>query len=112
MRTLQDRKKLENILENTKNFYYSKNWSQLAKQLVQLPPDIRLCGAEINSVEAMIRKKFLGAERDRLILLVSDTDDGNAIGSVLKSYLRIADVPSNSRTVNIGQLQGFRTKCP
>jgi len=109
---LQDRKKLENILENTKNFYYSKNWSQLAKQLVQLPPDIRLCGAEINSVEAMIRKKFLGAERDRLILLVSDTDDGNAIGSVLKSYFEDSRCSIQFKNCEYRTVTGLQDKVP
>jgi len=109
---LQDRKKLGSILENTKKFYESQNWSQLAKQLVRLPPDLRLCGAEINSVEAMVRKKFLGTERNRLILLVSDTDDGNAIGSILKAYFEDRQCPIQFRNCECRAVTGLQDKVP
>jgi putative CRISPR-associated protein (TIGR02619 family) len=108
----QDRRKLEIVLESTKKFYDSKNWPQLAKQLVMLPPDIRLCGAEINSVEAMIRKKFLGAERNRLILLVSDTDDGNAIGSILKAYFEDGKCPIQFKSCEYEVVAGLQDKKP
>lgn len=51
-----------------------------------MPPELRLLGAEINSIEAMIRKGFLSDSRERLVFLVSDTEDGAAIGSILTSY--------------------------
>jgi len=109
---LQDRKKLESILESTKKFYESKNWAQLAKQLVLLPPDLRLCGAEINSIEAMIRKKFLGDERNRLILLVSDTDDGNATGSILKAYFEDSRCPIQFKNCEYRAVAGLQDKNP
>jgi len=81
-----DNKKLIEILKQIKDFYDAKNFSQLAGQLVLLPPELRLCGAEINSVEGMIRKKFLSDKRNRLIFLVSETEDGKSIGTILKNY--------------------------
>ncbi len=109
---LQDRKKLGSILESTKKFYESKNWVQLAKQLVLLPPDLRLCGAEINSIEAMIRKKFLRDERNRLILLVSDTDDGNATGSILKAYFEDSRCPIQFKNCEYRAVAGLQDKKP
>ena len=109
---LQDRRKLESILGNIKKHYDSKSWTHLARQLVQLPPDLRLCGAEINSIEAMIRKKFLGAERNRLILLVSDTDDGNAIGSILKAYFEDGKCPIQFKSCEYRTVVGLQDKSP
>ena len=82
----EDRKGLAEILRNIRKFDTEGNHSQLAGQLVRLPPELRLCGAEINSVEAMIRKGFLSENRERLILLVSDTEDGKSIGDILSAY--------------------------
>ena len=81
-----DRKRLKEILTNIKQSYEEKNWGRLAGHLVLLPPALRLCGAEINSIEAMIRKGFLSEKRSHLVLLTSDTEDGSAIGSILSSY--------------------------
>ena len=82
----QDREKLTRILKAVKTHYEEERWNRLGQQLTLLPPELRLCGAEINSIEAMIRKRFLSENRNRLILLVSDTKDGQAIGNVLTSY--------------------------
>ncbi len=84
----EDRERLRKILKNIRNFYDTKNFSHLAGQLVLLPPELRLWGAEINSVEAMIRKHFLPGHGERLIFLVSDTEDGQSIGAILSSYFR------------------------
>ncbi|OQX24779.1 MAG: hypothetical protein BWK80_19020 [Desulfobacteraceae bacterium IS3] len=84
-----EQERLKKILKNIRTFYIQKEFSHLANQLVLLPPELRICGAEINSIEAMIRKKFLSEERkhrNRLMLLVSDTPDGEYIGTILKTY--------------------------
>jgi len=81
-----NREKLSEILNNIKNAFDKKDFSRLADQLVLLPPELRLCGAEINSIGAMFRKKFISENRDRLIFLVSDTDEGTYIGKILTAY--------------------------
>lgn len=84
-----EKEQLKKLLGNIKKFYNENAFGHLAKEMVLLPPELRLLGAEINSVEAMIRKKFLSQERknrERLILLVSDTKEGQAIGTILSAY--------------------------
>jgi putative CRISPR-associated protein (TIGR02619 family) len=81
-----DQERLVEVLQNIKKFYETKEEGLLADQLQALPPDLRLCGAEINSIEAMIRKEFMPEQRGRMILLVSETPDGESIGKILKAY--------------------------
>jgi putative CRISPR-associated protein (TIGR02619 family) len=109
---LQNRTELESILLSTKNHFDTKNWGHLAKQLLNLPPDLRLCGAEINSIEAMSRKKFFGDERNRLILLVSDTDDGAAIGAILKTYFEDRKCPIGFKSCEYKKVAGLQDEAP
>jgi putative CRISPR-associated protein (TIGR02619 family) len=51
---------------------------------LKVDPTQRLCGAEINSVEELIRKRLLTLEH--LVFFVSDTDKGRNTGAVLKQY--------------------------
>src|SRR3989339_44125 len=81
-----DRVRLKAILIDVRKFYSQKEWSLLAKELVRLPPELRLLGAEINSIAAMISKCFLSEERNRLVLMVSDTEEGANIGAILRHY--------------------------
>lgn len=53
--------------------------------LQQEPEKERVLGAEINSITSMIRQGLLDS-RQNLILLVSDTSDGELIGQTLKEY--------------------------
>lgn len=48
---------------------------------------LRDCGAEINSITSIWRNGFL-AEKKALYFLVSDTDDGQFMGEVLKIYYK------------------------
>lgn len=73
----------ENWKELKKNFDKQK-WSDLAKELLKLSPDNRVCGAEINTIEESRKKKWLNLSN--LIFLVSDTDAGKNTGAVLKKY--------------------------
>lgn len=60
------------------------NWNELAKELLKVNPSNRTCGAEINTIEEVKKKKWL--ELENLILLVSDTEAGKNTGYVLKKY--------------------------
>lgn len=77
---------LRAVLADLKADYQDGIWSRLGARLTALPPDLRLCGAEINSIAAMVRKGFLPKNRARLVCLVSDTPEGRAAGEVLSSY--------------------------
>ena len=82
---LKDSAVLNNIVMEVITAYRQQDYTRLARHLNRLPPDLRLLGAEINSTDAMQRKHFIGS-RQRIILLVSDTEEGQAIGTILKQY--------------------------
>lgn len=83
---LENPEKLKNLMFDVRSAYNNKDYSRIAVLFTSLPPELRLLGAEINSVEAMVRKKFTPENRLRIILLVSDTHEGQAIGNILKLY--------------------------
>ena len=64
--------------------YESGAWNGLARQLADLDPTTRVCGAEINTVEEVRKKGWLTLEH--LVFLVSDTPQGKNTGRVLKAY--------------------------
>lgn len=67
-----------------KKYYNERNNVLLAKELLQVNPNDRICGAEINTIEAAKTKKWLNIEN--LIFLVSDTEAGRNTGDVLCNY--------------------------
>lgn len=52
-----------------------------------LSPSDRPCGAEINSIDSLLRKGHV-ADNVGLFFFHSDTDDGRAIGGLLRDYFR------------------------
>lgn len=85
---------LKNLSENTpdrpsnwqliKKYYDEKNLDLLAKELSKVDPTSRVCGAEINTIEAAKSKKWL--DLHNLVFLVSDTEAGHETGMTLKKY--------------------------
>ncbi|OQY10101.1 MAG: type III-A CRISPR-associated protein Cas10/Csm1 [Desulfobacteraceae bacterium 4572_187] len=108
-----DTEALREILGNIKDtFVNASDWPRLAGQLVLLPPELRLLGAEINSIEAMIRKGFLSENRERLVLLVSDTGDGASIGAVLSHYFVHAKCPIRFNRCDYVTVSGLQDEKP
>jgi putative CRISPR-associated protein (TIGR02619 family) len=65
----------------------SRNAIAVAAKLREFDPTARECGAEINSLTSMDQKGYLDSRDKRaLYLLVSDTDEGQFIGEVLRLY--------------------------
>ncbi len=60
------------------------DWNGLARELLQVDPKARVCGAEINTVEEVRRKG--GINLDKLVFLVSETPDGENTGRLLEKY--------------------------
>ncbi len=68
--------------------FKSKDWKQLAKEIISIgDPTKRICGAEINTIEEVRKKKWLTLEN--IIFLVSDTDDGKDTGKFLTEYFKL-----------------------
>ncbi|CDM96273.1 putative CRISPR-associated protein [Limnospira indica] len=87
--------------------FNAQNWKQLSLLLLERRNTDRLCGAEINSIASICDKGFL-ADRNRLIFLVSDTDDGRAMGNLLKLYFDYTRNPLNFQQVEYRVLTGLR----
>jgi putative CRISPR-associated protein (TIGR02619 family) len=91
-----------------KQGFEDKNWKNLSLLLVsKLEPSDYLCGAEINSITSICKSKVL-QERERLIFLVSDTDDGKDIGKLLKLYYQNRENPLQFKSVEARVLAGLR----
>jgi putative CRISPR-associated protein (TIGR02619 family) len=60
----------------------------------------------------MVRKNFLGDERNRLILLVSATDDGAAIGTILKTYFEARTCPIRFKSCEYNTIAGLQDEAP
>lgn len=58
--------------------------ARILKEKVENPSD-KKWGAEINSVASVVREGFLSS-RQKMFLLVSDTQEGQLIGNILKEY--------------------------
>ena len=71
-----------------KSLYDSNRLEDLAMMLLNpkiIQEDERLLGAEINSIESIIKEGYID-EMKNLYLLVSDTETGRKIGKILKYY--------------------------
>jgi len=88
-----------------KKYFEEKNYPLLAKELLKVDPNHRICGAEINTIEAAKIKEWLRIEN--LIFLVSDTEAGRDTGKVLKYYFeQRGDIPiKNIEVRGIEKLQ-------
>lgn len=61
------------------------DWVNLALHLSQLPPTLRLCGAEINSIADLLQRGYAAANA-AILFCHSDTADGRAIATLLTHY--------------------------
>jgi putative CRISPR-associated protein (TIGR02619 family) len=85
----------------------SKNWKQLSLKLLKTQNTDRLCGAEINSITSICKENLLSS-RDRLIFLLSDTEDGQIIGDILGHYYNLSGNPLRFETVEKRVVKGLR----
>ena len=78
----------------------AEDWAGLAREMLQVKPTERVCGAEINTVEEVRRRP--GIDLQTLVFLVSDTDDGRHAGRFLECYYagrRDLDVRAEYRVI-------------
>jgi len=66
--------------------YQSSQWKKLAAELLKVEATQRVCGAEINAIEEIRKKKWLSLEK--LYFLVSDTPLGENTGILLTEYFK------------------------
>ncbi len=107
-----DSGRLQSLLADLKSAFNSDDYARVAKLLAALPPELRLCGAEINSIDAMVRKGFLGENRHNIIFLVSDTPEGQAIGRILGLYFQGENCPSRFHVCHVETVTGLQDEQP
>jgi len=88
------------------DLYARGRLKDLARALTSLPPQDRLLGAEINSIDSIISRGILTTPL-RLYLLVSDTEDGQNIGELLKLYYLEDDNPRRFEQAEWQVLEGL-----
>jgi len=91
-----------------KQAFEDKNWQQLSLLLLEKSNLERLCGAEINSITRICSDSKVFKERERLIFLVSDTEDGIQTGELLKLYYQNRKNPLQFKKVEARVLNGLR----
>ncbi len=93
--------------------YTAGDWATVALALSEFPSEDRLCGAEINSIASLIAKDYVPADCG-LFFLHSDTDNGQAIATILRDYFQLRG-HAPVEAVRVGDLQDsdprrFRTR--
>ena len=82
----------------------TQNTVATVKFLQRLDPAHRDCGAEINSITSLERKGYL-QDKKALHFLVSDTDEGQFMGEVLRQYYR-----DEFEDVTVRRVEGLHDK--
>lgn len=109
---LHDPERLKTLYTKIQTAFISSDYKKIASLFTELSPDFHLLGAEINSIEAMIRKRFLSENRFHLILMVSDTPEGQMIGQILKNYFIDPDCSVRFENCHIEKVEGLQDEAP
>jgi putative CRISPR-associated protein (TIGR02619 family) len=81
----------------------------LVKELLKIEAEDKTCGAEINSITSIIKRRNLD-ERNELYLLISDTNEGEETGEILKSYYEDSKNLYKFERVLIKKIEGLTDK--
>lgn len=87
------------------------DWLEVALHLSQLPPTLRLCGAEINSIADLLQRGY-AAPNATIVFCHSDTEDGGAIATLLSQYYETLGHPTAQHRITALQdhdPKAFRT---
>jgi putative CRISPR-associated protein (TIGR02619 family) len=109
---LNDPEQLKILLTKIQTAFRSSDYKKIASLFTELPPNFHLLGAEINSIEAMIRKNFLSENRFHLILMVSDTPEGQMIGQILEHYFIDSDCSIKFENCHVEKVEGLQDEEP
>jgi putative CRISPR-associated protein (TIGR02619 family) len=87
-------------------FLQDGNVKGISLELLNRSPEDRLCGAEINSIHGIIKGKLLG-RCENLVLLVSNTEDGDLIGRILMQVYANPRNPERFEKVEFRVIDGL-----
>ncbi len=75
--------------ENLRRAHDEGHLPRVVEELTRVSPAARLCGAEINTIEHIRRRREIDLRR--IVFLVSDTEAGRDTGEVLRRYFEARD---------------------
>ncbi len=94
-----------------RKLYDDGNAKGLAVELAKHDPTDRTCGAEINSITRILSAGLLD-QRQNLLLLVSDTEDGARVGEILRHYHSTGKNPEAFNNVEAHTVDGLQHQDP
>jgi putative CRISPR-associated protein (TIGR02619 family) len=94
------------LISELKATTQNQDWPQLAKLLTTIAPATRLCGAEINSINDLIERKYC-SEKIHLVFCHSATTDGRHIANILQHYYQISRY-----SVTLKEIEGLQDRDP
>ncbi|HPZ06709.1 MAG TPA: putative CRISPR-associated protein [Candidatus Eremiobacteraeota bacterium] len=68
--------------------FRDRTWKNLSEKISGFSPGEKICGAEINSIESMLKLKYI-APGCNLLFCYSATEDGRAINTILTHYYQL-----------------------
>jgi len=87
-----------------------ENWGEVGRRLALFPGWLRLCGAEINSIESLLKLDSLAI--NRVDFFLSETESGWMTGEILKSYYRHRERELGLRVGNVIEVKQLQDKNP
>lgn len=93
-----------------KGYYKSGDFTRLGETMAALPDTAMLCGAEINSIAAMLKGKLITL--NRLVFLVSDTREGELMGRVLQAYFGARKKELALQFIEYSKIEGMQDQRP
>lgn len=87
--------------------YRARRWREVARHLRDLPADDRVCGAEINSIASLERRRFVAPDAN-LVFCHSESEAGRNIAAVLREYYEV----SSERRVELVEIEGLQDADP
>lgn len=94
------------VNNNLKLEIEKQDWKPTAKYLSKLPGNVRLCGAEINSITDLIERKYC-TNNCHLVFCHSATPEGLQIAKILEHYYQI-----KGHKVDLEEIKDLQDKNP
>ncbi len=94
------------VTDNLKPDLEKQNWKNTAAYLSKLPGDVRLCGAEINSITDLIKREYC-TDNCHLFFCHSATPEGLQIAKILEHYYQV-----KGHKVDLKEIKDLQDKNP
>lgn len=98
------------LINKIKKAYLQNNYPEVGRLLTEIPDTTDICGAEINSIAALLQKGFLNLQK--IVFLTSDTEDGDLTGKILSSFYKTRKKELGLQQVDYRRILDIQDKIP